>query len=166
VVVKLNKDYEMKTNNQESLQCRTICQVGMVVRDVKSAAQHWADLLGVDLPEIIVTDHFEKANTKYRDMDSPARARIAFFHFGDVALELIEPIDGPSTWRDFLETKGEGVHHIAFHVGDEADMNAHTNMFSAKGLPIEQQGDFTGGCYAYIDSQSKLGVILELLATK
>jgi len=37
---------------------------------------------------------------------------------GSLSLELIEPVGGPSTWREFLDTRGEGVHHIAFHVPD------------------------------------------------
>jgi methylmalonyl-CoA/ethylmalonyl-CoA epimerase len=156
----------MSEKNMNTFKCRSICQVGFVVKDVQASARQWAELLGVEMPEIIVTGPVEEANTKFHGESSPARAQIAFFHFGDVALELIEPIDGPSTWRDFLETKGEGVHHIAFHVGDKNDMNNHTKMFEEKGMPIEQQGDFTGGCYAYIDSKRKLGVILELLAAK
>ena len=67
---------------------------------------------------------------------------------------------GPSAWQEFLETQGEGVHHIAFQI---SGMDEQIACLEAKGLPLLQRGDFTGGRYAYMDSASPLGVILELL---
>ena len=103
---------------------------------------------------------------KYAHLDSPlhrwdARAKLAFFDLGHVQLELIEPVGGPSTWQEFLDTKGEGVHHIAFNI---EDMDAQVAMLEEKGMPLVQRGDFQGGCYSYIDSTAQLGVMIELLA--
>ena len=39
-------------------------------------------------------------------------------------------------------------------------------MLVGRGMPAVQRGDYTGGCYAYIDSAPQLGVILELLAKR
>jgi hypothetical protein len=33
---------------------------------------------------------------------------------GSMELQVIEPVWGKSCWSDFLETKGEGIQHIAF----------------------------------------------------
>ena len=75
-------------------------------------------------------------------------------------LELIEPVSGPSAWRDFLESNGQGIHHIAFQV---RDMDEQIAVFEGKGLSLLQQGRFPGGCYAYLDTAVELGAILELL---
>jgi len=66
----------------------------------------------------------------------------------------------PSTWREFLDTKGEGVHHIAFEIKGMEDKTA---LLGKKGMTLLQKGDYEGGRYAYIDGAAKLGLILELL---
>ena len=70
-----------------------------------------------------------------------ARAKLAFFKMGQISLELIEPIGGPSTWKEFLDGHGDGVHHIAFRVKGMDDVLTYLN---GKGLPTAQRGDYTG----------------------
>jgi len=137
-----------------------VCQVGLVVRDIEKSAKAYADLFGVDAPAWSLTDAEETAHTRYRGHPSQARAKLAFFRLGSVSLELIEPVGGPSTWQEFLETRGEGVHHIAFEIEDMAEQ---VSVLEEQGMPLVQRGDYTGGEYAYIDSAARLGVILELL---
>ena len=70
---------------------------------------------------------------------------------------------GPSTWQRFLDERGEGVHHIAFEVNG---MDDRISDLAGRGFGLEQRGDWSegnGGCYAYMDTTSKLGMALELL---
>jgi methylmalonyl-CoA/ethylmalonyl-CoA epimerase len=136
-------------------------KVALVVHDVEKTSQAFADLLGVDVPQWIITDTVDKTDATYQSQPMEARAKLAFFDLGSLSLEIIEPVGGPSVWRDFLDTKGQGVHHIAFRV---QDMDAEIAMLEGKDMPAVQRGNFTGGCYSYIDSTDKLGVMLELLA--
>jgi methylmalonyl-CoA/ethylmalonyl-CoA epimerase len=138
-------------------------QVALVVHDVEKTARAFADLLGVEEPQWIITDTVDKTDATYQGQPMQARAKLAFFDLGSLSLELIEPVGGPSVWRDFLDSKGEGVHHIAFSV---KDMDAEVAMLEDKGMHAVQRGNFTGGCYSYIDSTKQLGVMLELLASK
>lgn len=93
----------METDSSSALlKNKPMCQVGIVVRDITKSAQAYAKLFGVDMPSIVVTDEYEKAHTLYNGQPSKARAKLAFFDAGSLQLELIEPIDGPSTWKDFL----------------------------------------------------------------
>jgi hypothetical protein len=112
------------------------------------------------MPSIIVTDPLEKARTEYLGHPSPARAKLAFFNLGQVSVELIEPIDGPSTWKDQLDQHGDSLHHIAFHIQGMGDKLAY---LGANGVPLIQRGEYTGGRYAYLDGVPQLGAILELL---
>ncbi len=137
-----------------------ICQVGLIVRDVERSAEAYSRILGLPKPRIVVTDPQEVAHTRFRGQPTDARAKLAFFDMGQVSLELIEPIGGPSTWREFLDEKGEGVHHIAFIVKDTDQV---VQYLSGHGIEVVQQGDYTGGRYTYVDSTAALGVILELL---
>ncbi len=138
----------------------TVAQIGLVVSNIEKAVQAWSVLLGIPAPEILITDTVEIAHTEYRRQSSPARAKLAFFHLGQVDLELIEPIGEPSTWHDQLEAHGPSLHHIAFHVKGMSD---RLEALAAHGLPLLQRGDYTGGRYAYLDGSKQCGAILELL---
>ena len=145
--------------NEEGLGT-TILQVGIVVQDIEAKAQAWAEVLGLPVPEIIVTGTYERAQTEHKGKPSNARAKLAFFHLGQVDLELIEPDGNPSTWQDQLDEHGDSLHHIAFEI---AGMSERVAYLEAKGLSLVQRGEYPGGRYAYIDGKAQLGAILELL---
>jgi hypothetical protein len=138
----------------------TVVQVGIVVRDIGARARAWADLLGLPVPEIEITDELDRAHTDYLGRPSIARAKLAFLHLGQVDLELIEPIGEPSTWKDQLDAHGDSLHHIAFRVQGMAE---RLRALEAQGAALVQRGDYTGGRYAYVDATATLGTILELL---
>ena len=144
----------------QALGTTTITQVGIIVRDIEAKAQAWADVLGLPVPDIIITDTVDLAHTEYQGKATPARAKLAFFHLGQVDLELIEPIGGPSTWQEQLDRHGESLHHLAFVI---KGMREKVAYLEAKGIPLVQRGDYTGGRYAYLDGTAQLGAVLELL---
>lgn len=146
--------------SEQALGTTTVTQVGIIVRDIEARARAWSDILGLPMPQIIVTDGVEIAQTEYEGQRTPARAKLAFFHMGQVDIELIEPIDEPSTWKDQLDQHGDSLHHIAFQIKGMQDKLAYLD---AKGVPLVQRGEYTGGRYAYVDANSQLGCILELL---
>lgn len=137
-----------------------ITQVGIIVGDIEARARAWADILGLPMPEIHVTDTVDLARTEYQGRATPARARLAFFHLGQVDLELIEPLGEPSTWKDQLDQHGDSLHHIAFAIQGMQEKLAYLD---ARGMPLIQRGEYTGGRYAYVSSSRQLGTILELL---
>ena len=154
---------EMTESGSKPLPTRNVVQIAVVVRDVEKAAKTWADFFGLEVPETSLTDPPEKAHSTYRGKPTEARAKLAFLKMDNLQIELIEPIGEPSTWMDFLKTHGEGVHHIAFGV---KGMNEQIANLEKKGMPLVQFGEwtaYTGGCYAYFDSEKQLGVIVELL---
>ncbi len=137
-----------------------LVQVGIVVRDIETAADRWAEVLGLPRPEVITTDPVEVSHTEYMGASTPARAKLAFFHLGQVSIELIEPMGGPSTWQDQLGEQGDSLHHVAFRVQGMRDAMERLN---SQGIRLLQRGDYTGGRYAYLDAREALGTILELL---
>jgi hypothetical protein len=145
---------------KQSLDTTTVVQVGVIVKDIEAKARAWADIFDLPIPNIIITDTVEHAHTEYKGQPTSARAKLAFFNLGQVALELIEPIDEPSTWKDQLDQHGESLHHIAFFINGMPEKIAY---LTSKGVPLVQRGDYTGGRYAYMDGVSQLGLILELL---
>lgn len=137
-----------------------VAQIGIIVKDIEKTAKVYADFLGVETPPANWTDGLDKAQTEYNGQPSEARARLAFFDMGSLQLELIQPDEHPSTWREFLDKHGEGVHHIAFIIDGMKDK---VLKLEQNGMPLIQKGEYTGGRYAYVDSENDLKVLLELL---
>ncbi|MDQ4075517.1 MAG: VOC family protein [Chloroflexota bacterium] len=150
----------MSEINDSPLGTTTVMQIGLVVRDIEAKARTWSALLGLPVPDITVTEGVELAHTEYQGRPTPARAKLAFFQLGQVALELIEPIGEPSTWRDQLAEHGDSLHHIAFEI---QDMPERLAALAALDIPLLQRGDYEGGRYAYLDGADQLGTVLELL---
>jgi catechol 2,3-dioxygenase-like lactoylglutathione lyase family enzyme len=139
-----------------------ICQVALVVRDIERTARAFAEVFGMEVPAVRVTETADQTQIRYRGRPTAGRAKLAFFQMGQVSLELIEPFGGPSTWQEALDAHGEGVHHIAFRVGNMKETLA---FLESRKIPVVQTGEFKGGRYAYVDSHPALKVLLELLET-
>lgn len=137
-----------------------ITQIGILVHDIEATSRAYADFFGIEQPEWSWTGPLEEAQTEYRGASTPARAKLAFIEMGSVTLELIEPDEHPSTWREHLDEFGEGPHHIAFVVDG---MKQIVTTMTGKGMPLIQKGEYTGGRYAYMDTFDQLKVMLELL---
>ncbi|MBK8021559.1 MAG: VOC family protein [Chloroflexi bacterium] len=139
-----------------------VCQVGIIVRDIERTARRYSDLLGMPMPPLITTAGYDITKTLYKGEPSDATAQLAFFDFGQVQIELIQPDEKPSIWRDWLEANGEGAHHIAFRVQNTQRAVDHLAKF---GITVTQQGLYSdgSGVYTYLDSQQQLGTTLELL---
>ena len=141
----------------------TVAQIAIVVNDIEAASRRWADVLGVDVPMVIVTQPGNEVEQIYRGIPSNAQAKLAFFSLGQVQLELIEPIGDSSAWAEGLRDQGEAVHHIAFWV---EGMQRSADFLKSQSVPLIHRGDMGEGQYAYFDSREKLGVMVELLEKK
>jgi methylmalonyl-CoA/ethylmalonyl-CoA epimerase len=137
-----------------------VTQIGIIVRDIEVKARAWSNILGLPMPDIVITDTLENAQTEYDGAPTTARAKLAFFHMGGLDVELIEPIGEPSTWKDQLKQHGDSLHHIAFEI---KGMKEKVGYLNSQGVPLVQRGEYTGGRYAYLDGVAQLGTILELL---
>ena len=142
------------------LDSNVVVQIGIIVKDVEKTASAYAELFGIPRPAVVPIADDSFAHTIYHGQASKAKGKAAFFDLGPVQMELIEPLGAPSTWEEFLRTKGEGLHHIAFKT---QDMGAAREFLASKGLETIQQGGWDGGQYAYVDCSKQLGTILELL---
>jgi catechol 2,3-dioxygenase-like lactoylglutathione lyase family enzyme len=142
------------------LDSNTVVQIGIIVKDVEKTASAYAEVFGIPKPEVVPIAGDAFANTNYRGRPSTAHGKAAFFDLGPVQMELIEPVGAPSTWEEFLQIHGEGLHHIAFKT---QDMGAAREFLASQGMETIQQGGWDGGQYGYVDCMNNLGLILELL---
>ena len=139
---------------------KVITLIGILVHDIEKTSQAYADFFGIEKPQWIMTDTVDQAQTEYRGKRSEARAKLAFFDVGSLEIELIEPDQNPSIWRELLNKNGEGPHYIAFEIEGMKDKIA---VLERSQMPLFQKGEYTGGRYAYIDTLRDLKVVIELL---
>lgn len=143
-----------------------VVQVGFVVKDIYETKKKWARFLGMPEPEVSDSGEDEITHTQYKGQPShEAKSLLAFFNFpGGFQIELIQPNEAPSTWREFLDTHGEGIHHLAFEVNGMRMTQAVENC-KEFGMTLEQAGEYGNatGRYAYLDAQKDLKTAIELL---
>ncbi|HUX96232.1 MAG TPA: VOC family protein [Bacteroidales bacterium] len=139
---------------------KTVTQVAIIVTDIDKARNNWAEVLGVKVPEVSIGESNSSRPTLYKGKPSDAKAKLAFLSMENLQIELIQPLGGKSTWQEFLDKNGEGIHHIAFWV---KDINGLEKEFQLQGMPTVMSGGWDGGAYSYISSEKQLGCILELL---
>ncbi len=141
------------------INAETICQIAIVVKDIEQTAQNYAEIFGVKTPEIFLVPPPEETHILYRGKPTATRAKLCVFKMGAIVLELTEPDEEPSSWKEFLEQKGEGVHHIGFVVNDR---EATLDFLNQRGIPVRHTGVYPGGSYTFVDSEAQLGVLLNL----
>jgi methylmalonyl-CoA/ethylmalonyl-CoA epimerase len=73
---------------------------------------------------------------------------------------LHETDENPSTFREFLDAHGQGVHHIGFQVGEARD--AVVEDLEAAGYTMRTVGMYPDGSWTIVDSEDKLGVNLNI----
>lgn len=150
---------------------KQMVQVGFVVKDIETTKIKFAKLFDVAPPDTISAnrgeEHFHVTQTNYLGQPCPkADAKLAFFEVGGaMAIELIEPNEEPSVWRDWLDKHGEGIHHLAFVV---KDMDQAIKACEGFGMETMQTGNFAAGdgAYAYMDAGKDLKTVIELLVRK
>lgn len=139
-----------------------VTQIGLIVKDAEATGAAYANMLGLPKPAANWTAGYSEALTRYYGKPTEARAKLAFLKVGDkLDIELIQPDENESVWREFLDKKGEGVQHIAFVVKD--GMGNVLKRLEDEGCACTMRGEYKGGRYAYVDTYDKLKVDIELL---
>ena len=136
-----------------------LMHIGMVVRDMDQAVERFQALgIGPFKPRILPADARE---TYLGKPFAPAqRVTIQIAQLGGMELELIQPINGESPHREFLDQKGEGVQHLGFFVDS---LKEEVARLTAAGSTVLLTSQFKGGGgVAYLDLDAA-GLIVELV---
>ena len=147
-------DHSLKNNTPK------ITQVGIVVRDGVKIENSMRTLFGMEPYRIKET--CDDDARRYYGKQGDFHAHLIYYMFGDIEVEFIVPVSGKSIWQDYLDTHGEGLHHIQFAV-DDCDEIARD--FSNYGIEIIQEGSsvskIPGAKWQYYDLAPVLPFILE-----
>jgi methylmalonyl-CoA/ethylmalonyl-CoA epimerase len=134
-----------------------LLHVGVVVRDMDEAIKR-LDALGAGYFESISAPPFV-GKPSFRGKPSNIEVKGIMFKMGSLEIELIQPLKGNSPHKEFLDSKGEGIHHIAFKT---TNLETDLYQFAQKGCSVLLSGKWQGGGYAYLDIGAS-NIIIELL---
>ena len=81
-----------------------LAHIGIAVRSIADARIFYEEVLGLEVDRI-------------EEIESEG-CRVALIPFDGGEIELIEPLDGDTPVRRFLDKHGEGLHHLSFDVPD------------------------------------------------
>ncbi|KAF0096248.1 MAG: methylmalonyl-CoA/ethylmalonyl-CoA epimerase [Puniceicoccaceae bacterium 5H] len=129
-----------------------IDHIGIAVKDLDEVVAYYENTLGL---------HCEG-----KEEVASQKVRTAFFHVGEVHIELLEPTDPESPIAKFLESRGEGIHHIAFGTNDIEGQLAHAK---GSGARLIHEVPFEGAAnklVAFLHPKSTHGVLTELCMPK
>jgi len=140
---------------------RAITEVGVAVRNLEEATRLMVERLGA------VPGPVQRADLY--DME------FCMCRVGNVDFELMAPIGKEGVIAKFLDSHGEGLHHVAFAVDDigatQADLGARGLQFvdAAPGKLRFSTADFSGKRmdadigFAFSRPKSLLGMLLEFI---
>ena len=137
-------------------------QIAIVVADIESAVDAWCNLFNAPRPEIRVTDATPNPDETYRGEVAAYGLKVAVIDCSErgFVVELHEPDENPSTFREFLDQHGNGVHHVGFQVGEARD--AVVGEVEAMGYALRTVGMYPGGSWTIVDGEADLGVNLNI----
>jgi methylmalonyl-CoA epimerase len=124
--------------------------VGVAVKNLDEAIGVYRDILGFKLLGVHVL--------------TERKVKVAFFSTGgETQIELLEPLGSESPVAKFLESRGEGIHHIAVKVDD---IEKALEALKRKGVMLvdeKPRAGAEGKKIAFVHPKSTKGVLLELV---
>jgi methylmalonyl-CoA/ethylmalonyl-CoA epimerase len=127
---------------------KRINHIAIAVNNIEEATKFYHEVMGLTLSGVEVV--------------TAQKTKVGFFKIGESNIELVQPAEPDSPLVKFLETKGQGIHHICFEVEDvEAEVKAYLD----KGATLIDQKPRPGAHntkVAFIHPKSSSGVLIEL----
>jgi methylmalonyl-CoA epimerase len=120
--------------------------IGVAVRSISEARRFFEDILGAQ---------FVFAS------DSPERElRFCVLDLNGVMIELLEPASEHSSLHQFLDKRGEGVHHLTLNT---PDTKQQVERLKSAGVRVVEEREWSPTSYeAFISPRSAHGVLIQL----
>ncbi len=132
-----------------------LAHVGVVVRDMDKTVEYYQSLgIATKIGPERTADSLDAM--VYGKPAAPCKIKIRAVQIGPLELLLNQPVEGESRQKDFLDSRGEGINHIAFTVDD---LDSERTKLVEKGIPVmyEIKGN------AYFDTRKFGNVVVQLL---
>jgi methylmalonyl-CoA/ethylmalonyl-CoA epimerase len=134
--------------DREDLMIKRINHIAVAVNNIEEAAKFYQTILGLTLSGVEIV--------------TAQKTKVGFFKIGESNIELVQPAEPDSPLVKYLETRGQGIHHICFEVDN---VEAEVKAFLEKGATMVDQKPRPGAHntkVAFVHPKSSSGVLIEL----
>ena len=123
--------------------------LGIAVKSIEEALPYYEQVLGFECYNIETVEE--------------QKVRTAFLKVGETKIELLEATSPDSTIAKFIESRGEGIHHIAYKVEDGvANALAECEKKEIRTIDKAPRNGAEGLKIAFMHPKSTQGVLTEL----
>ncbi|MFJ5260049.1 VOC family protein [Streptomyces sp. NPDC088387] len=140
-----------------------VAQVGILVPDLAAGIATWSALLGADDWLVYTYGPDSVPQLTYRGEPGTFRMRVALTGAAP-QVELIESLEGPSIYTEWIDEHGYGLHHLGFWI---PSAEKTIREVTSGGVGLLQSGSGYGqdgdGGFAYFDTQDSVGLIVEAI---
>lgn len=140
-----------------------IYQIGYVYENLGEGIRRQMDALGIG--PWYIAETFRMPLQKYRGVETPELdVAVAFSFLGDTMYELVVQNDpGPSVYRDTLEERGCGLHHIAYFTREfDKESQRLLDLGYIRAFEVTTGPELGRKRVTYFDTRAHLGVMIEL----
>lgn len=137
---------------------KTVSRITWVTADAARTARAWTAL---GLSGVEPRGELDVAVT-FRGKPATARARWTAAWFGEVAVDLIEPLGGGNAWAEFQARHGEGIFALMHEAPTEAAFDAEVERMRGLGVAVLQSG-LEPARHVYFDTLERGGYALGLV---
>ena len=131
-------------------------QIGFAVKSIEKSIKVYSELFGWGPFEVFEPKYLEQI---YRGRPGNFRYRIAHAQISpSLHVKFTENVEGESIYTEFLLARGEGMHNLGFMVDE---IGARIAAMKQLGIGVLQSGKRPGRSFAYMDTESLLGTIIE-----
>ena len=130
------------------MKVKHIDHIGIAVNSIEEAGIIYRDILGLEIADI--------------ENVAEQKVNVAFLPITDSELELLESTDPTGPVSRYIQSKGEGVQHIAFRV---ENIHEALNELRSKGIKLideEPRAGAGGARIAFIHPKETNGVLVEI----
>jgi methylmalonyl-CoA epimerase len=123
--------------------------VAIAVRDLDAAIGWYADTFGATVAhrEVVERDGVEEA----------------LLAVADSFIQLLTPTRPDSPVAKYLDTKGEGIHHVGYRVADCAAALDHAVSEGARAIDAAPRPGSRGTTVAFLHPKTAFGTLIELV---
>lgn len=133
----------------------------VVVRDFRQVIPNFSRFFGITRWEVTRVDGKYLENATFDGKPVTHRYISADGHNGDLGIQLIQPVDGPSSYQAMLDSVGEGMHHVNATVCAPAAFESLRPELAKMGVGIRQSGTLFGAVDSYLlDTRALLSNIV------
>ena len=127
-----------KTSSLSGSFIREINQVCIVTNDLDKNVRELSKRLGIGPFKCWNHKPPSLFQTKFRGQELPWTVKLALAWVGNTQWEVIQPLEGPSLYQEYLHTHGEGVHHLLVDTGPLSFERAIERLVAMK-FPLGQE---------------------------